>query len=463
VRPLDLLIRGDRVVLPGVGAVAAEIGIRDRQIVGVYQPGEAPDAVETIDAYGRVVMPGAIEPHAHMQLAEWSPEEEFRSETVAAALGGVTTFMVYLIQPQPYRELFARMRAAAEGNALVDYAFHFALMNDRHAEEIPAYIEELGVTSFKFFMSYRGNEGAFLGIQDVDDGLLYWIMTILARHRGSVLCPHPENIEIAWRFRKEVLESGRADLAAWEASRPALVEAEAIHRVLFLSRHTGCQVYVVHVSSAQGLDVLRRERASGLAVVAESCPHYLMFTTESPQGALVKVAPPVRSAGDRRSLWEAVLDGSVDVMASDHVVRPRHTKGRDIWQATGGFPGVATTLPVLLSEGVHRRGMSIERVVELVSSAPARVFGMYPRKGAILPGSDADLVVLDLEHEEEVVGEQLGSAAGYSPYDGLVLKGWPVTTIAGGRVVMRERRLLDDGRHGQYVYRLCSPRSGARA
>jgi len=360
---------------------------------------------------------------------------------------------VYLIQPQPYADVFARMNEAATGNARVNYAFHFALMNEAHAEELPTYISKYGVTSFKFFMSFRGEEGAYLGVQGVDDGLLYRIMSILGKYPGSLLCPHAENIEIVWHLRSSLAGSGRDDLAAWEETRPPLVEAEAIQRVLFLSRVTNCRVYIVHLSSAEGLAVASRERANGLSMYLETCPHYLVLDKDSELGPVAKVNPPVRSREDCRVLWRALLDGTIDVLASDHVVRPRTAKQGGIWKASPGFPGVATSLPILLSEGVNARGLSIERVVDLMSTTPARVFGMYPRKGAIVPGADADLTVVDLAHEEQVEGARLGPATGYSPYDGLRLKGWPVMTIIGGNIVMRDRQLAGEDSVGQYVRR----------
>lgn len=453
---LDMVVRSDRAVLPGVGVTPAEIGIRQGRIAGLYQPGESPDAKRTLDVSGKVIMPGIIEAHSHMQMYRWTPEEEFGSETVAAALGGVTTLMVYLIQSQPYADLFTTMCAAADGRALVNYAFHFALTSEAQVDELPRYINEFGVTSFKFFMSFRGEEGAYLGVGGVDDGLLYRIMSILGQYPGTLLCPHTENIEIVWHLREALMESGRNDLAAWEETRPPLVEAEAIQRVLCLSRATNCGVYVVHVSSADGLAVLERERHSGLPVYIETCPHYLLLDKHSELGSIAKVNPPVRAVEHTDVLWGGLLDGTVDVLASDHVVRPRDTKDPNIWKASAGFPGVATTLPILLSEGVNRRGMPIERVVDLMSTTPARAFGMYPRKGVIMPGADADLTVVDLDHEEVVDGARLGPATGYSPYDGMRLKGFPVLTIVGGEVVMQDRQIIRKPGVGGYVHRAAS-------
>lgn len=450
---LDMVIGSDRVALPGVGVRPAQIGIRQGRIAGVYQPGEAPAAKRILDLGDKVVMPGIIEAHSHMQMYRWTPEEEFRSETFAAALGGVTTLMTYLIQSQPYEELFSTMCRAADANALANYAFHFALTSEAQVDELPRYITEFGVTSFKFFMSFRGEEGAYLGAAGIDDGLLYRIMSILGQYPGTLLCPHTENIEIVWQMRGPLMESGRNDLAAWEETRPPLVEAEAIQRVLFLSRATNCGVYVVHVSSADGLAVLERERHSGLRVYIETCPHYLLLHKHSELGSIAKVNPPVRAIEHTEVLWKALLDGTVDVLASDHVVRPRETKDANIWKASAGFPGVATTLPILLSEGVNRRGMSIERVVDLMSTTPARAFGMYPRKGVIAPGADADLTVVDLDYEEVVDGSRLGPATGYSPYDGLRLKGFPVMTIVGGEVVMEDRQIIGTPGIGRYVHR----------
>jgi len=447
--PLDLLLVGGRLVIPE-GETRAAVGIADGRITAILSEESRPVAREVLDLGGKVVLPGVIDPHTHVTLG---PPDGWFTETRAAAVAGITTVLDFQLLSSSYLEAYPRIRAEADARACVDYGLHFCPSVDQHLDELDVWVEEVGVSSFKFYMNFRGDEGAYLGVAGADDGYFWELCQRVARHPRALLCVHTENIEIANRLQARLMAEGREGLQAWEAARPPVTEAENVNRAGFFARETGCPLYVVHMSSAAALGEVRRARAQGARIYAETCPQYLAHTMDSPLGLLAKCNPPLRAAADVEALWEGLADGSIDTIGSDHVPRPRAAKAGTIWQASRGTPTVSMILPVLLSEGVHRRGMSLERVAELVSLTPARLFNLYPRKGTIQVGGDADLTVVDLDLERHVRWQDLQSYADYTLWEGRRLRGWPVMTISGGRVVARNGEFLGAAGRGRYLSR----------
>jgi dihydropyrimidinase len=245
----------------------------------------------------------------------------------------------------------------------------------------------------------------------------------------------------------------------WNHVRPDFVESEAQQRAAFLASVAGASMYAVHVTNAQTLDVLSRQRERYPGIYLETCPHYLTHDITSELGAIAKVNPPLRTEADREALWRAVADGRINVIGSDHVPRHRSAKSEDIWKGSAGFPGLETLLPVLISEGFHKRGIPLARIVDAVTRAPARTFGLWPRKGAIAIGADADFSIVDLNGRHTVRAESQRSAAGYTIYEGWELAGSVEHTLVRGRFVMRDRQLVSEG-GGRYQARA---RSGAAA
>jgi len=415
--------------------------------------GEGPVAEpgwEEIDAERRFVLPGAIDPHVQLYPVEdWG---HYATETGSAALGGVTTIVKMHRDLEGYDagDFWAEV-AGAEGRAYVDFCFHLALMSDAQIAAVQQYARELELTSFKLFMAYKGEEGYRIGIQGVDDGQLYDAFAAIAE-AGGIALVHCENQDLARRAYARVLTSGGDDLRAFAESRPRLVEAEAVHRAAFLADAAGCPLYVVHVSAKESLEGLAEARRAGVRVSVETESHYLTETCDSPAGALAKVIPPVREEEDREALWAALGEGLIDTIGSDHVAASRERKRGSVWEAQLGFPGIATILPVLLSEGVNGGRLSLARVAAVTSANPARILGL-PGKGALLPGMDADLVVVDLELERTVDAAMLGSAGDFSIYEGRTLRGWPVLTVCRGCVVMRDGELVGREGHGRYLRR----------
>ncbi|MDT0377854.1 amidohydrolase family protein [Streptomyces sp. DSM 42041] len=455
----DLRLHGGRVFLHGAGLTTADVLVGDGRIAGIVDPAAPADAAETVELKGATVLPGAIDPHVHLGKDIRVPRdrEDAERETASAVAGGVTSMLVYLMSADPYDQVHHAARAAMESGAHTDFGFHFVLGTDEHVRAVPDYVRELGVSSFKFFMNFRGDEGAYLGMPGNDDGFMYDLLGTTA-DAGAMVNPHPENIEIVWRLRKDQPDESQGPLHAWHQTRPPLVEAEAEQRVAYLAAATGASAYAVHTSSAAGLDVMRMQRTAYPHLYVETCTHYLTLTTASACGVYGKVNPPLRPSSDREALWAGLADGSVDTVGSDHNARHRSFKEKDIWSASAGFPGTGVMLPLTLGEGL-RRGVPLERLVHATSTRAAKLFGLYPRKGVIRVGSDADLAVVDLDGENVIAADRQYSAAAYTPWEGHTTDVRVLHTLVRGRFAVRDGLLGDDPR-GVYLHR---ERSGATA
>ena len=452
----DLGLAGGTVLLPD-GAVTADVLVAGGRIAGIVAPG-AGQAAETLDCTGLTVLPGAIDAHIHLghgrDIARPRVPGDAASETGAAALGGVTCILPYVMGATPYLPDFDGLVAVAEAGARVDFGWHFVIATEDQLAELPTLIAR-GAPTAKLFMNIRGDEGARLGLPGIDDGFMFRLLESLAAH-GGTLCPHPENIEIAWVLRDRTQAAdpeGTGGLASWNATRPPFVEAEALQRVLMVSRVTGTPVHAVHTSSALALAEALRQRRAGARVSIETCLHYLTHDTACALGPVGKVNPPLRDPADRDALWQGIRDGHVDTIGTDHIHRPLASKDGGIWAAQPGFPGLDTFLPALLTEG-RARGVPLARLVDMVTRAPARAMGLAPHKGTIHPGADADLAVVDLQADWTVGKEALATDAGYSIYEGQRMTARVVHTLSRGRPVLRDGALdADAPGHGRYVRR----------
>lgn len=431
----DLRISGADVVLPD-GVRRADILIRDGRIADIVDPSAAAEAREVFDATGLHVLPGAIDPHVHLGPNITYPQssEDVAGESRSAAAGGVTSMLAYLMSTEPYQDVLPVARTAMEADSVIDFGFHFCVVTRDQLESIPEYANDLGVSSYKFFMNFRGEEGAYLGLPGNDDGFLFDLLETCAAN-GAMLDPHAENIELVWRLRSQGPQEGKNPLDSWNLARPDYVEADALNKLAFLGRVTGASIYSVHTSNALALDVLRQGRTANENLFIETCPHYLTLDVDSDCGTYGKVNPPLRTAADREALWEAIADGTVDTLGSDHVPRHRSFKEKDIWTASAGFPGLENVLPTMISAGYHERGIPLERIAEVTSTRAAQLFGMYPKKGVIAVGSDADLAMVDLNEKWTINGEQQFSAAAYSPWEGTELTGRVRHTYVRGQRV----------------------------
>ena len=355
----ELELRNARLVYADGTILDGGLRARQGQIVEVFAGEGAlprPES-EQLDAGGRYVLPGAIDPHVQLYPApEWG---HYATETRSAAIGGVTTILKMHRELEGYdvSEVRAEIEAA-ESRAHVDFAFHLMLMSGEQIAQIPRFARELELTSFKALMAYKGEEGYRLGIQGIDDAQLLEAFRLTASV-GGVMLVHCENQELADQALERVREAGADGLAAFADSRPPPVEAEAIGRATYLAGVASCPLYVVHVTSREGVESLIAARRGGAGVFIETEAHYLTHTSDSPAANLVKVLPPIRSSEHRDALWRAAEDGELDTVGSDHVATMRAEKDGSIWDARLGFPGIATIVPALLSEGVNRGRISI--------------------------------------------------------------------------------------------------------
>ncbi len=446
---IDLRLAGGTVLLPGAGLTQADILIADGRIAAVAAPGSGDSAAETVPVTGLTVLPGAVDAHVHLghgaDISRPRVPSDAASETGAAAIGGVTCIIPYVMGAEPYAGIFDELVAVTEAGARIDFGLHFVIATDDQLAELPGYIAR-GVPTAKLFMNIRGDEGARLGLPGADDGFLFRLLETLAAH-GGMLCPHPENIEVAWVLRDRVMAAdpeGKRGLTTWNDTRPPFVEADALSRACYFGRITGTPVHGVHTSSGEALAAAVRQREAGARVSIETCIHYLTHDTDSGIGAIGKVNPPLRPPEDREALWRGITAGQIDTIGTDHIHRPASSKEGNIWQAQPGFPGLDAFLPALITEGHTRRGIALERLVELVSRNPARVMGLAPRKGAILPGADADLAILDMGARWTVDRSALATDAGYSIYEGHEMACRVTHTLSHGRFVVRDGVLQDD-------------------
>lgn len=448
----DFVLRGGIVVRPRHAPAPLDLLVRDGRIAGLLRPGEPVAAgVPEQSARGLHVFPGLIDAHVHFGFGE--KITEYDTETTYAAQGGFTTIVAYFLNNEAYGDVYAREQEHARTRCRVDYAFHFSTANEAHIRELESYVRDYGVTSFKYFMNFKGEEGRYLGLDGTDDGYLHDLLREAARVGNVTVVCHTENIELVNRVRRRVQAEGGTTLKDWARTKPPFTEAEACVRAMCFAEHLGARVYFPHISTRLALDEVRRWRKRYDQVFIETCPHYLTHDEDSDLGPLGKANPPFRSKDDVAAVWEGLADGTIDVVASDHVPRKRATKEKSLWLASQGFPGTATILPVLLSEGWHKGRLALPRIAELLTSAPADIFALSPVKGRISVGADADLTLVDLERVRTVKAEELGSYSDYSLYDGWALKGWPVRTIVRGTTVMDDGKIVGAPGYGRYLKR----------
>jgi dihydroorotase len=438
---VDLVIRGGQVVTPDA-VFPASVAIKDGAIVAVDADELMPQAREALDARGLHVLPGAIDVHVHFRDPGYPHKEDFASGTAAAAFGGVTTVfdMPNTIPPTGTADALAAKQKMAAKKAHVDFGLYGLLGEDTIAN-VPALIEG-GVIGFKLYM---GN--TFGKIPSPSTGAMLEAFETVAP-TGKRISLHAETNSIMERRETQLRAAGRTEALAHIASRPAVVAVEAVSRAALLAEWTGARIQVLHISSAEELRPLREAKARGVDVTGETCPHYLMLSTDdyARLGGVVRVNPPVREARNREPLWAALADGTIDLIATDHAPHAIEEKTRnDIWTVDAGFPGVETQMPLMLT-AVNAGRLSIRDYVRLAAAAPAKIWGLYPKKGAIQPGADADIAIVDLARDWTIDDAKLQSRAKITPWNGRRVTGLPVHTLVRGRFVMRERRLVPETR-----------------
>lgn len=448
---IDLSVRGGEVVFPGYGIQQINVEISGGKVVGLSASNHQTDAKQVLDATGKLVLPGGIDAHTHLTLG---PDlAGYETETRSAALGGICTVLSYLMDGGDLAPVLEKEISAGDQVACGDYGLHPGIVTIDQLEALPDIIKQFGITSFKFFMTARGDEMAYMNVPGNDDGFLFKLLRVVSDLPGVIPCVHAENIELAWMLKPEVQHGGDGGLGDWDRYRPGFSEAEATSRALYFAEKADCPLYVVHVTCRDALEAVQRAKARRPGMVfAETCSHYLTLTAENAPCPGGKVNPPLRHADDVEALWDGLADGTIDVVGSDHVPRRFQFKDKGIWDASAGFPGVATLLPILLTEGV-RRGFSLETLVKKLTIAPASIFGLYPFKGSILPGADGDLTVVDAETPVTLSASALGSDADYTNYEGHVVKYMPTHTVLRGNIVVEGGQFVGKPGVGSYLRR----------
>ena len=357
---LDLAIVNGTVVNHD-GSSEVNLGIKDERIAMLSMRGELPGAQHTIDASGRYVVPGAIDPHVHLGF-HTDLGSDFETETRSAALGGVTLMKHMLTSDGSYSAPFETTRKLGESHSFIDFALDVEMRQDLHVSEIPEY-DRLGISSYKFFLTYKGSDVVERGIRPCDDGYLYaGLRAIAAVGRPATARVHCEAIEIISRLSREVRTSGADGLKAFMDSRPPFVEAVDASRVSWLAGYLGCPVCIVHVSSAESVNVIAHAKAKGIDILGETCPHYLHFTWESPLGALLAMTPSIKDHEDIDRLWRGIRESTIGSIGSDHVWLPLQGKmAESVWSTIGGVGGVGIMFPFILSEGVGKGRISLDK------------------------------------------------------------------------------------------------------
>jgi dihydropyrimidinase len=453
----DTVVTGGRVVLPEADEpMAADVAITGGRVAALLAPGTAVDAGRVWDATGKLILPGAVDPHVHVSwpYLDSRTRDDYASATRAAGAGGTTTIIDFAIEGResPVHAL-ARRRAQAEGQAVVDFSFHLVV-----SEATPQVLEEMaavaaqGITSFKLYMTYRRRGLA------VDDATMFAIAR-RAAELGAVVGVHAENADLDDAGTARMRELGQGAAEFLPQAKPPYVEAEAIARAARIVAAAGGRLWVLHLSSAEGLRAaLGAREQCGQPEVLETCPQYL-FLDEShlrrPDGQRFLCSPPIRTPGDRETLLGAVASGEVDWIGTDHclfLAEQKDSRADAFWDCPHGLPGVQTR-PMLVLAAAQDAGWGLTRTAAALSANAARWFGMYPRKGTLLPGSDADLAIWDLESRWTVTSDALAMGGDWTPYEGMEAWAPPsLVLVRGEPVVAPDGTTVPDG-HGRFLAR----------
>ncbi|MEM7033604.1 MAG: allantoinase AllB [Chloroflexota bacterium] len=408
-------------------------------------------ADEIIDVAGKVVLPGIVDAHVHLNEPGRTHWEGYRTGTMAAAVGGITTVIEMPLNAAPPtidKAKLALKRDAVKGEAVVDHAQWGGLV-DNNLTDL-ADLHAGGVVGFKAFMTYVEEE-----FRRVDDDLIFAGMQ-QAKALGNLVGIHCENQYVTQFLSKKLQAEGRTDLAAWPEARPPHTELEAIQRAIYWAKVTGAQLHVVHVTIPEGIQAVVQAKADGINVTAETCPQYLLFDVDDYLriGPTAKCAPPIRTRETVEAMWELVLAEKIDLIASDHSPCPSEDKAADnIWEVWGGISGLQTMLAGIVTEGVHKRGMTWSQIAKLMAANPARIFGLYPQKGALLPDSDADLTIIDPDKVWTLTQDQLFYRNKHSPFIDYTYTGSVTQTILRGKTVFHDGNIMVEPGFGQVLQR----------
>jgi dihydropyrimidinase len=430
----DLLLTDASVMVPELGMLSSNVAVKDGRIAALTT--ERPAAKRTIGLKGKFILPGIIDPHIHLGLFT-SFDEELRTETRSALIGGVTSVGCFFNYPESYRPLLADLSRKVPEFSHVDLLPHLTLREVLHLEELGEY-RRTGVRSFKMYMC--GIPG-ILPHQE-DSFILRGMKEIASTAPDALLCIHAENSSIVADRTDELLGGGtEVTLQSWGATHPEISEEEAVMRAVLFATRTGVRLYLVHIGTGAAIETLSQIKRQNVFV--ETTSPYLS-SYDDLQNINLKMVPPIRDRVTVNLLWNALERGIIDAIGTDNTTLTSREKGSDMREALPGYPALGTHLPSVLNESL-KRGVPLEKIVPAMTLNPARIFGLYPRKGTILPGSDADLVVVDIEKERRVNALELGGRSDFALHGGEILRGWPIMTVKSGNVVVEDGQLTGYG------------------
>ena len=460
---LDLIFKNGKIVTES-GVENCDLGISDGQISAI---GDLSDNAEVIeDTTDLLILPGGVDAHVHIDQPS-GPDVEmadnFQSATMSAAAGGNTTVLPFAMQEkgQSLRECVENYHKKAKDNLYIDTSFHLIISDPSPqvlGQELPALARD-GYTSFKVFMTYDDlvlNDEELLKVFEV------------AKKEKTLVMVHAEGYDAIRYLTKKLEEEGKVAPYFHGISRPQIVEREATHRAISHAQIVDIPIVIVHVSGNEALSQIKWDKEKGIRVFSETCPQYICLTEDDMkglnmdfEGAKYVCSPPPRDLESQEAIWEGIIDGTFDIFSSDHCpFKFKDKKGKDRPGARtsfkwvpNGIPGVETRLPILFSEGVSKKRISLERFVELTSTNPAKMYGLHPQKGSIKIGSDADLTIWDPNKIDTIRQSDLHHGSDYTPFEGIEVRGWPIQTWLRGQKIYEKNKFLKQNNLGQYISR----------
>lgn len=455
-KQVDTVVHGGTVVTPST-AFEASVAISNGTFVAVGPRETMPPAAEYIDATGKYVLPGLIDCHVHLGAVD-----NWENGPAGAAYTGLTTIIPFATyegaRQGPFADVARRVIEQASSQSVLDYTLHFILTNDPSTIDGLEDAIGMGVGSFKMFMTYKKRRN-----RQCSDEHILKAMEIIATN-GGLLQVHAENGDLIEYLENKAMAEGRVRPTDYPATAPPVAEIEAINRVITLARATGCPLYIVHLTTKGGLERIKQAQAEGQRVWTETCPQYLLLDEGAYEtlGPLAKIGPPLRSADwtNQDALWEGSAQGYISAIGSDHSVYPREAKEKG-WNnifvseegesIPFGGPSLETIVPLMYNEGVVKRKLPIWWLARVMAENPARIFGIYPRKGVIQPGSDADLCIWDPAAERTIREADLHGGAGFTPYEGWQVRGAPWMTLLRGRPLLKDGKLHQKAGYGEFL------------